>query len=279
MTGLPKGADRPVLITGCSSGIGRCAARMLRQRGYLVLATARQLADVEDLRQEGFHAWRLDLAAEDSIHQALGEILPFTQGRLYGLFNNGAYGQPGALEDLPVAALRQQFQTNVFGLHELTRRVIPIMRQQGMGRIVQNSSVLGFVAMPYRGAYVASKYAVEGLTDTLRLELAGSGVFASLIEPGPIASRFRNNAHQAFLRHVDGQNSRFARQYEAMIARLNGPATPFTLPPEAVVGRLIQALEETPPRARYRVTLPTHLFARLKCLLSDRLLDALLSRH
>jgi len=167
---------RTILITGCSSGIGRCVARGLATRGYRVFATARRREDVEHLRAEGLAGLQLDLADSASIAAAVDEVLERTDGHLYALFNNGAYGQPGAVEDLSREVLRLQFETNLFGWHELTNRVLPVMRQQGYGRIIHNSSVLGFVALPFRGAYTASKYALEGLTDTLRLELRGSGI-------------------------------------------------------------------------------------------------------
>jgi NAD(P)-dependent dehydrogenase (short-subunit alcohol dehydrogenase family) len=271
-------AERSVLITGCSSGIGLCAARRLHQRGYRVFASARRGEDVERLRGEGLTALHLDLDLPESIEAALAELLQQTGGRLYGLFNNGAYGQPGAVEDLTREALRAQFETNLFGTHDLTRRVLPIMRAQGEGRIIHNSSVLGFAAMAYRGAYNASKFALEGLTDTLRLELRGSGVQVSLIEPGPIESRFRANAYQMFLRHIDSEHSPHREVYQRMVQRLQkpGPAAPFTLPPEAVVQRLLHALESPRPRARYPVTLPSHLFAILKRLLPTAAMDAAL---
>ena len=173
-TGLTNRMDaKPVLITGCSSGIGRCVARGLAARGYRVFATARRQEDVEHLRAEGFTSLQLDLEDSGSIAAAVDAVLAHTDGRLYALFNNGAYGQPGAVEDLSREVLRLQFETNLFGWHELTNRVLPVMRRQGYGRIIHNSSVLGFVALPFRGAYTASKYALEGLTDTLRLELHG----------------------------------------------------------------------------------------------------------
>jgi NAD(P)-dependent dehydrogenase (short-subunit alcohol dehydrogenase family) len=199
---------------------------------------------------------------------------------LDALFNNGAYGQAGAVEDLSRAALQEQFETNLFGTQELTNRVIPVMRRQGGGRILYNSSVLGLVALPYRGAYVASKFALEGLADTLRLELAGTGIHICLIEPGPILSRFRDNAHAAYLRHIRPETSPHREKYRAMEARLlvEGPAAPFTLPPEAVLKRVIHALESPRPRARYPVTVPTYLFAVLRRLLPTRALDALLRR-
>ncbi len=270
--------DRSVLITGCSSGIGYCVAHGLQRRGYQVIATARGEKDVARLRGEGLEALPLDLTDSDSIALALEATLSLTGGRLYGLFNNGGYGQAGAVEDLTRAALREQFETNVFGWMELSNRVIPLMREQGAGRIVQNSSVLGFVSMAYRGAYNASKHAIEALSDTLRLELRDSGVFVVLIEPGPIESRFRANSLLALQRHVDVDRSVHVERYRRVLARLEkvGHAAPFTLPPEAVLGRVVQALEARRPRLRYRVTFPTHLFAVLKRLLPARALDVLL---
>lgn len=272
--------NRSVLITGCSSGIGRCAAQRLRERGYRVYASARQPEDVARLRDEGFEALALDLRDSASIATAVDRVLEETNGRLYGLFNNGAYGQPGAVEDLSRQALRAQFETNLFGTHELTCRVIRAMRVQGEGRVVQNSSVLGLVALPYRGAYNASKFALEGLTDTLRLELHGSGIHVCLIEPGPIESRFRENALAAFERNVDVAASPHAAVYEGMLRRLRtqGPVAPFTLPADAVVDRLIHALESPRPRPRYYVTTPTWLFGVLRRFLGTGGLDAVLRR-
>lgn len=183
--------DRAVLITGCSSGIGLCAAEGLKKRGYRVFATARKDADVKRLESRGLESLKLDLTDTDSIAAAVGEISERTGNRLYGLFNNGGYGQPGAVEDLTTDVLRAQFETNFFGSHELTRRVLPVMRIRGEGRIVQNSSVLGLITLKYRGAYNASKFALEGFSDTLRQELRGTNIHVSLIEPGPILSRFR----------------------------------------------------------------------------------------
>ncbi|AHK79669.1 oxidoreductase [Ectothiorhodospira haloalkaliphila] len=274
----PSPKDRPILITGCSSGIGHCAAHALARRGYRVFATARREADVARLQEEGLEAVQLDLDDSASIRAALEQLLQATDGRLYGLFNNGAYGQPGAVEDLTRDVLRRQLETNLLGWLELTNQVIPVMRRQGEGRIVQNSSVLGLIALPFRGAYNCSKFALEGLTDTLRMELHGSGVQVSLIEPGPISSRFRANAHAALAAHVDRENSVFREQYAAAERRLTkaGPAAPFTLPPEAVVKKLIHALESPRPRARYYVTVPTYLFGMLRRVLPTRGLDRVL---
>lgn len=271
---------KSILITGCSSGIGLCVANGLKQRGYRVIATARKSRDVERLVQSGLESVVLDLADSDSIQQAVTQILAMADNRIYALFNNGAYGQPGAVEDLTREALRAQFETNLFGWHELTCKIIPVMRRQGEGRIIQNSSVLGFTALAYRGAYNASKFALEGLSDTLRLELQGSGISVSLIEPGPIESRFRANAYAMWKHHVDPAHSPHQDAYRAMQEWLtrDGPAVPFTLPPEAVLKRVIHALESPRPRIRYYVTLPTYLFGTLKRLLPDRLMDWVLKR-
>ncbi len=272
--------SRTVLITGCSSGIGRTAADTLRARGHRVFATARRPADVERLAADGHESLQLDLVDARSIDAALEEILDRTSGRLYGLFNNGGFGQPGAVEDVPAEALRAQFETNVFGWHTVVRRVLPVMRAAGEGRIVQNSSVLGLVALRYRGAYVASKFAIEALADTMRLELRGSGVWISLIEPGPITSRFRANAHEAFKRNIDVDSSPHRDVYRAVMARLGSEDedAPFTLPAAAVVSKLVHALESPRPKARYPVTVPAHALALLKRVLPGRWLDAVLNR-
>jgi NAD(P)-dependent dehydrogenase (short-subunit alcohol dehydrogenase family) len=269
-----------IVITGCSSGIGLCVARGLQARGYRVFATARQAGDVQRLADEGFESLQLDLDDSASIAAAVSEVLDRTGGTLDALFNNGAYGQPGAVEDLSRDVLRAQFETNLFGWHELTRLVLPVMRRQGHGRIIQHSSVLGLVALRYRGAYNASKYALEGLTDTLRLELRDSNIQVSLIDTGPVTSRFRENAHAAFLRNIDQNNSVHRAHYQRVVARLtqSGAVVPFTLPPEAVLKKVLQALESSNPRPRYYVTFPTYLFAYLKRILSARMLDRILSK-
>ncbi len=272
--------DKAVLITGCSSGIGLCCAEGLKARGYRVFATARKQEDVELLQAQGFEACRLNIADTNSIREGVEQVLDATGGKLYGLFNNAGFGQPGAVEDLSREVLREQFETNVFGTLELTNLILPVLRGQEEGRIIINSSVLGFAAMPYRGAYNASKYALEGLADTLRLELVGSGVYVSLIEPGPIRSRFRDNAYALYQKNIEPEASFHRNQYLKMEARLlkAGPATPFTLGPEAVLEKLIHALEAKRPKARYYVTFPTYLFAYLKRILPTSWLDGLLRR-
>lgn len=271
---------KAILITGCSSGIGYCVAKGLKQRGYRVIATARRKESVNQLINEGFESLQLDLSSSDSIKQAFKQAMKLTDGYLYALFNNGAYGLPGAVEDLSRENLKHQFETNVFGWLELTNLVIPVMRKQGFGRIIQNSSVLGFVAMPFRGAYNASKYAIEGLSDTLRLELRDTNIFVSLIEPGPITSKFRENALEELQKQLNFKKSVHREKYLGVIKRLTkkGPAAPFTLPPEAVLKSVIFALESKAPKVRYYITFPTYLFAFLKRILSHRQLDYLLAK-
>lgn len=276
----PTPHDKPVLITGCSSGIGLYVARQLQQAGYRVFASARKAEDVDTLRQFGLNSLQLDLDSSLSIKNALIRVLEQTDGRLYGLFNNGAFGLPGAVEDLSREALRAQFETNVFGTLELTNLVIPVMRKQGYGRIIQNSSILGFAAMPYRGAYNGSKFALEGLTDTLRQELHGSGIHLSLVEPGPIESHFRQNAFKAFQKYIRTDNSPHQQNYQAMIERLNkpGPAAPFTLGPDAVYQKVLHALSAKRPQVRYYVTKPTYVIGFLKRILSSRMMDRVLMK-
>ncbi|MCK9395594.1 MAG: SDR family oxidoreductase [Methylobacter sp.] len=273
-------SPKTILITGCSTGIGYTTAVGLKKRGHNVIATARNPEDVIRLQQEGFTAIRLDLADSDNIQQAVGLAVELTGGKIDALFNNGAFGQPGAVEDLSRDVLRFQFETNLFGTHELTNLIIPLMRKQGHGRIIYNSSVLGFVAMTYRGAYNASKFALEGLADTLRLELYGTNIHISLIEPGPILSDFRKNAFALYKKNIDPTHSHHQETYKAMEARLQkeGAAAPFTLPAFAVTKKVIHALEARQPKMRYYVTFPTYLFAILKRILPMSWLDALLRK-
>lgn len=268
-------AQKTLLITGCSSGIGRDAARGMTARGWRVFATCRAEADCESLRAEGLESFRLDYDDEGSIQAAVAETLSRSAGRLDALFNNGAFACPGAVEDLPRGALRAIFETNLFGVHDLTRRVLPAMRAQGGGRIVNCSSVLGLVGLKWRGAYVATKFALEGLTDVLRLEMEGTGVRVILIEPGPITSRIRANAIPHFERWIDWRGSARAEEYAALRQRLyhdNGPDR-FELPAAAVTAQLARALQDTRPAARYFVTTPTHVANLARRLLPTRALD------
>lgn len=274
-------SSRSVLITGCSSGIGLDAARSLKARGWRVFATCRQEADCVRLRDEGLESFRLDYADEDSIAAALAEALSRTGGTLDALYNNGAFACPGAAEDLPRGALREIFEVNLFGYHDLTRRVIPVMRAQGHGRIVNCSSVLGLVGMRWRGAYVATKFALEGLTDVLRVEMRGTGIHISLIEPGPIPTRFRENAIPHFEKWIDWQASARSEEYRSLLHRLYEPKQgpdPFELPCSAVTAKLIHALESKRPRGRYYVTTATYLMGIARRILPTAALDWLIAR-
>lgn len=272
---------RTILITGCSSGIGRDAARTLAGRGWRVLATCRKPADCALLAAEGLESFPLDYADPASVAAGAAEALARSGGRLDALFNNGAFALPGAVEDLPRGGLAAIFETNLFGWHDLTARVIPAMRAQGRGRIVNCSSVLGLVGIRWRGAYVATKFALEGLTDVLRLEMAGTGIDVILIEPGPIASRIRLNAIPHFERWIDWRASPRAEEYRARLLRRlyedRGPDR-FELPPAAVTAALVRALDSPRPRARYRVTLPARAMALARRLLPQRTLDWLLGK-
>ncbi|OOZ37999.1 SDR family oxidoreductase [Solemya elarraichensis gill symbiont] len=272
--------SQSILITGCSSGIGHHVAHALQARGYRVFATARNNEDIARLTSEGLETLYLEYADSDSIRATANHVLEQTDGKLYALFNNGAYGQPGAVEDLSREALKAQFEANFFGWHELTCALLPSMRQQQTGRIIQNSSVLGFAAMAYRGAYNASKFAIEGLTDTMRLELQGSGVHVSLIEPGPIVSKFRDNGYKMFKKYINADKSIHKEAYEGMIRRLTteGPVAPFTLPPDAVHEKVVHALESKHPKERYYVTKPTWIMGITKRILSTRQMDKLLTK-
>lgn len=276
-------AEKIALITGCSTGIGYYCAKHLHQRqGWRVFATARQEADIKKLQAEGMETIALNLDDSTSIKNAVGELLTKSNNKIDVLFNNAAFGQPGAVEDLSRQAIREQFETNVFGTQELTNQLIPIMRRQGAGRVIQNSSVLGFVALRYRGAYVASKYALEGFSDTLRLELHNTGVRVILIEPGPITSQFRHNATAKFYQHFTDEviaNSAHKDHYNQLKESGNAhPAVPFNLGPEAVYKAFLTACEAKNPAARYAVTVPSHVFWWLRRALPTRVLDSILRR-
>lgn len=274
-------STKSILITGCSSGIGYASAHGLRARGWQVFAACRQQSDCDRLRAEGFDAPLLDYTDEASIHAALAHVLEQTGGTLDAVFNNGAHGLPGAVENLPTQALREIFESNFFGWHTLTRAVIPVMRKQGYGRIVQCSSVLGFVVMPWRGAYNATKFALEGLTDTLRVEMRGTDIHVVLIEPGPITSNIRINSIPHYERWVDWESSVRADQYrDNLNKRLyesSGPDT-FELPAGAVVKKLVHAVKSRRPKARYYVTTPTHIAGILRRILPTRAVDWVVGR-
>lgn len=273
--------QKTLLITGCSSGIGYDGAHGLRARGWRVFASCRKEADCQRMRDEGFESPLIDYQDPATIATGLADVLEATGGTLDALFNNGAFACPGAVEDLPTDALRSIFEANFFGWHDLTRQIIPVMRGQGHGRIVQNSSVLGFSTLRMRGAYNATKHALEGLTSTMRIEMRGTNIHVVLIEPGPVTSKIRVNAIPHFERWIDWQNSPRRDTYEKLlIPRLyhsSGP-DPFELPAPAVTKKLIHALESPRPHPRYYVTTPTYLLGFLKRILSTRALDWIQSR-
>ncbi len=277
---MPAISNTYTLITGCSTGIGFHAAKTLQKQGMLVIATCRQQTDVNRLNEAGITCFQLDLACSESIHLAVKKILQHTKNQIGVLFNNAAFGLPGAVEDLSRDAMRYQFETNVFGTQELTNLIIPVMRQLGAGKIIYNSSILGFAAMPYRGAYNASKFAIEGFADTLRLELAKDNIQVSLIQPGPITSNFRQNANYQFKKWIQGKPSAHQENYQTMIARLESSdsTAPFTLKPEAVTKCLLHAINHSKIKSRYRVTVPTIIFAILKRLLPTSALDYFLMK-
>ena len=269
------------LITGCSSGIGYDAAHALKKRGWQVFATCRQAKDVALLRDEGFESCVLDYAEEASIEAALAYTLSKTNGTLSAVFNNGAFACPGAVEDLPTGALRSVFETNIFGYHSLILKVIPIMRKQGHGRIINCSSVLGLVSMPWRGSYVASKFALEGLTHTLRIEMRDTPIDVILIEPGPITTKIRENSIPHFEKWIDWETSSRKHQYEKKFLKRLYHGTgkdAFELPPSAVSAKLIHALEAPRPKACYYVTMPTYLMSMLRRLFPISWLDALIGK-
>jgi NAD(P)-dependent dehydrogenase (short-subunit alcohol dehydrogenase family) len=270
-----------ILITGCSSGIGADAARRLRARGWRVFASCRAEADCARLRAEGFESPRIDYTEPESIAAGLAEVLEATGGRLDALFNNGAHATPGAMEDLPAAALRAIFEANVFGWHDLTRQVIPVMRAQGHGRIVNHSSVLGLVVMPWRAAYNATKFATEALTDTLRIEMRDTPIHVVTLNTGPVTSKIRENSIPHFERWIDWRASPRRALYEGqLLKRLYESRGPdfFELPPSAVTAKLVKALESPRPRPRYYVTRATHLMGAARRILPTRGLDWLISK-
>ncbi len=271
-----------ILITGCSSGIGFSAAEFFTAKGWQVLATCRNEADCRRLTDLGFDSFPLDYEDESSIESGFAEALSRSGGRLDVLFNNGAYGIPGAVEDLPTPALRQIFEANFFGWHHLTRLALPVMIAQGSGRIIQNSSVLGFAALRLRGAYIATKFALEGLTDTLRLEFSGTGIDFCLVEPGPIKTPFRANSYLQFKRWIDWRGSRLERLYEGGLIPYISASSPaparFELSAEAVAAVVYRAAVSRNPKPRYRVTKATTILMLAKRFLTSRGYDRFASR-
>ncbi len=273
-------SKKVVFITGCSSGIGyHCAKRLKEEDEYRVIASARDEKDIEKLISEGFECVSMDLSKSNSIKEGFDKVLKLSEGKLYALFNNAGFGQPGAVEDLSRVALKEQFETNLFGAVELGNLALRVFREQNEGRVIQNSSILGFVSFKYRGAYNASKFALEAISDALRVELRGSNIYVSLIEPGPIKSSFRKNAYERFKRYIDIENSYHKNAYQKSIKRFESSEDdPFTLTSEAVYKELKKILKAKKPKDRYQVTLPTKLFWILKRILPVSMLDEIVDR-
>lgn len=264
-----------ILITGCSTGIGKETAYYLKNKGYRVFATARKLKDVEKLKNDGFEAFLLDVRKKENIAEVLRNITKLTDGKLDILFNNAGYGQPGAVEDIKTDILKEQFDTNVFGLHEVMIQVLPIMQTQGYGKIINHSSVLGLVSLRLRGAYNASKYAIEGLSDTLRLELVGTNIAVTVLNTGPIRSNFRNNAKQKIIENIDIENSRFKEIYHKSLASLKSDV-PFNLSSLDVAKVIEKIIEAKKVKPRYYITKATYILGFAKRILSTKLLDKIL---
>lgn len=273
--------SKNILITGCSSGIGKHCAKELASQGWQVFATARKDEDLAMLADFGVEAIYLDYTDTKSIHACFDKVMAKTNGKLDALFNNGAYGQPGAVEDLSTNVLRKQFEANFFGWHELTNLVVPVMRKQGHGRIIHCSSILGWISSPWKGAYNSSKFALEGLASAMRIELSGTDIHVSLIEPGPIKTEFSSNALAAFLENVDRENTAHKGRYEKELQRLNaaGGVNRFRLEPEAVYKKLDHALNAKRPKAHYGVTVPTHIMNFARRILPTRMLDKILLKN
>lgn len=272
--------QKSILITGCSSGIGLDAAHGFRAAGWRVFASCRKQSDCDALAAIGFESPLIDYADESSVNSGFAAVVEKTGGTLDVLYNNGAFACPGAVEDLPRAALEATFQTNLFGVHQLTTLAIPVMRAQGHGRIINCSSVLGLVGLKWRGAYVATKFAMEGLTDVMRMELRHANIDVILVEPGPITSKIRENSIPHFERWIDWKNSARAAQYEVLRERLYTDSGPdkFELPASAVTQKLLKAATDRKPKARYYVTTPTYFMGLMRRLLSTRTLDAICRR-
>ena len=269
-----------ILITGCSSGIGLETAKILKDNGYKVYATARKKQDVKQLRTLGFISYKLDVTKPKNIQKVLSKILEEDK-TLDAVFNNAGYGQPGAVEDVSVDVLKEQFETNVFGLHEVTLQVMKIFRKQGFGKIVQHSSVLGIISLKFRGAYNSSKYAIEGLNDTLRQEVVGTNIFISVINTGPVTSKFRENALKKFEQNIDIENSFFTPTYKQELherLKSTNDNTPFNLPASSVGNIVLEIMKTSQPKPRYYVTKATTILGFAKRILSTNALDKLLNR-
>jgi NAD(P)-dependent dehydrogenase (short-subunit alcohol dehydrogenase family) len=269
---------RPVLITGCSSGIGRATAERLARGGWNVYATARRIESISDLGAAGCKTLPLDVTDEDSMREAV-ERVERAEGSVGSLVNNAGYSQSGTVEEVPMERVRRQFETNVFGLVRMCQLVLPGMRQAGGGRIVNLSSMGGRLTFPGLGFYHATKYAVESLSDALRYEVGGFGVRVVVVEPGIIRTEFEATATGSMTRSDDGPYAAFTaalsegtkNAYDA-----KGPVALLGGGPEAVARTVERALSVANPRPRYTVTPSARLLMGLRSVLPDRAWDAML---
>jgi NAD(P)-dependent dehydrogenase (short-subunit alcohol dehydrogenase family) len=278
----PAVPDKSVLVTGCSSGIGLATAEMLRSKGWTVFPTVRKPEDLEELQKAGFHAIELDVSDSASVEAAVGQVLAQNNGRLGAVVNNAGFGMPGAIQDLTRAAMRDQFEVNLFGLQELTNQLVPVFREQGGGRIVNISSVVGRLALPFMGIYSASKFALEAVSDALRVELAPARITVSLVEPGPIQTRFSTNCAGQGEEKLNAGASVFGAAYKRYFEkRRNGGMSEdrFRLPPEAVAKKIVHALESSRPKIRYKVTIPAYLGDWAARFLPAGLIDRMMISH
>ncbi len=279
---MPSVENKSVLVTGCSSGIGLATAELLCSKGWTVFPTARKVADLDALRQAGFDAIKLDVASSESIARAVDRVLAKNEGQLGAVVNNAGFGMPGAIEDLTRDAMRDQFEVNLFGLQELTNQLIPVFRKQGYGRIINVSSVVGRISLPFMGIYSASKFALEAVSDVLRVELAQDRICVVLVEPGPIATRFSTHCAAQGEEKLDTEASRFGGAYRRYFdRRRNGSMVQdrFRLPPEAVAEKILHALESPRPKIRYKVTIPAYFGDLTARFMPARWLDRVLVGH
>lgn len=273
--------SRAVLITGCSSGIGRATAQRLNDAGWTVYATARRRDALAELEQAGCHALALDVTDEQSMRLAV-QVVEDREGAVGALVNNAGYSQSGAVETVPLQALRAQFETNVFGLVRMCQLVLPAMRAQRSGRIVNLSSMGGKLTFPGGGAYHASKHAVEAISDALRFEVRGFGVDVIVIEPGLIRTDFGATAGQGIPRDAGAGDDPYAAFNDAVgvaseSAYERGPLARLGGPPEAVARTIAAALDARRPRSRYTVTVSAKVMIAQHALLPDRAWDAFMA--
>lgn len=266
---------KTVLITGCSTGIGRATAERLAGRGFTVYATARRLEAIQDLESKGCRPLALDVNDEQSMRAAVAAVEK-AEGSLWALVNNAGYSQSGAIEDIPIESVREQFETNVFGLIRMTQVALPGMRRERSGRVVNIGSMGGKLTFPGGGIYHATKYAVEAISDALRFEVKGFGVDVVLIEPGLIKTHFGDTAAGtlATASQTGGAYDHFNRKVaEATVNVYEGPLAKLGGGPEAVARVIDRALSAARPRARYLVTPSARLAITQRRLTPDRVWD------